>query len=211
MNCDGKVIVPAAREMVTRPSSSSWRMVSRTLRLGRGTKLVLPVQITGHRISLRGRQDAAENQNLRQVSGESVVRIPANSETDPGGKDKGVVGGPALNGCIEPRRPLPVTPNNIVEVGLIKGLRGLADNETIGGAKIFAYRTGPQPSTPRTLSPALHRGGTSLVLEAPATCRRTAPAFRRQCAGPPRSAICLARSATRLASRRNPRGSPTVV
>src|SRR5205823_2925302 len=43
-----------------------------------------------------------------------------------------------------------------------------------------------------TLSPAFQRGGTSLVLEAPATCRRTAPAFRRQAAGPPRSAICLA-------------------
>ena len=97
-----------------------------------------------------------------------------------------------MNGCIEPRRPLPVTPKNIVEVGLIKGLRRVADNETFGGAKIFAYRTGSQPSTPPTLSPALHRGGTSLVLEAPATCRRTAPAFRRQGAGPPRSAICLA-------------------
>jgi len=54
-----------------------------------------------------------------------------------------------LNGCIEPRRPLPVTPKNIVEVGLIKGLRRVAENETFGGAKIFAYRTGPQPSTPR--------------------------------------------------------------
>src|SRR5205823_2925304 len=51
--------------------------------------------------------------------------------------------------CIEPRRPLPVTPKNIVEVGLIKGLRRVAENETFGGAKIFAYRTGPQPSTPR--------------------------------------------------------------
>ena len=36
MNCDGNVIVPAAREMVTRPSSSGWRMVSSTLRLNSG-------------------------------------------------------------------------------------------------------------------------------------------------------------------------------
>src|ERR1039458_8908742 len=37
MNCDGKVMVPAAREMVTRPSSSGWRMVSSTLRLNSGS------------------------------------------------------------------------------------------------------------------------------------------------------------------------------
>jgi hypothetical protein len=36
MNCDGKVMVPAAREIVTRPSSSGWRMVSSTLRLNSG-------------------------------------------------------------------------------------------------------------------------------------------------------------------------------
>ena len=36
MNCDGKVIVPAAREIVTRPSSSGWRIVSKTLRLNSG-------------------------------------------------------------------------------------------------------------------------------------------------------------------------------
>ena len=33
---DGNVIVPAAREMVTRPSSSGWRIVSSTLRLNSG-------------------------------------------------------------------------------------------------------------------------------------------------------------------------------
>jgi hypothetical protein len=31
MNCEGKVMVPAAREMATRPSSSGCRMVSSTL------------------------------------------------------------------------------------------------------------------------------------------------------------------------------------
>src|SRR5215510_10542859 len=37
MNCEGKVIVPAAREMVTQPSSRGWRRVSRTLRLNSGS------------------------------------------------------------------------------------------------------------------------------------------------------------------------------
>src|SRR6059036_3401457 len=37
MNWEGKVIVPAAREIVTRPSSSGWRIVSRTLRLNSGS------------------------------------------------------------------------------------------------------------------------------------------------------------------------------
>ena len=36
MNCDGNVIVPAAREMVTLPSSSGWRIVSSTVRLNSG-------------------------------------------------------------------------------------------------------------------------------------------------------------------------------
>ena len=37
MNWDGNVMVPAAREMVTWPSSSGWRMVSKTLRLNSGS------------------------------------------------------------------------------------------------------------------------------------------------------------------------------
>src|SRR5882757_3523393 len=36
MNWEGKVIVPAAREIVTIPSSSGWRIVSSTLRLNSG-------------------------------------------------------------------------------------------------------------------------------------------------------------------------------
>ena len=36
-NCDGKVIVPAAREMVPRPSSSGCRIVSSMLRLNSGS------------------------------------------------------------------------------------------------------------------------------------------------------------------------------
>ena len=36
MNWAGKVMVPAAREMVTFPSSNGWRMVSSTLRLNSG-------------------------------------------------------------------------------------------------------------------------------------------------------------------------------
>jgi hypothetical protein len=36
MNCEGKVIVLAALEIVTWPSSRGWRIVSRTLRLNSG-------------------------------------------------------------------------------------------------------------------------------------------------------------------------------
>src|SRR5882672_1704853 len=36
MNCEGKVIEPAAREIVTHPSSSGCRIVSSTLRLNSG-------------------------------------------------------------------------------------------------------------------------------------------------------------------------------
>ena len=37
MNCAGKVIVPAAREIVTHPSSKGWRRVSKTPRLNSGS------------------------------------------------------------------------------------------------------------------------------------------------------------------------------
>jgi hypothetical protein len=36
MNCEGKVIDPAAREMVTVPSSSGWRNTSNALRRNSG-------------------------------------------------------------------------------------------------------------------------------------------------------------------------------